>query len=68
MQTSRGLVDRMVRAAKLDVRLYEEVEAARKLYRRSGFAIVDITDKPIEESADEVIALVSRRLKTQPGE
>ena len=27
MQTSRGLVDRMVRAAKLDVRLYEEVEA-----------------------------------------
>jgi len=27
MQTSPGLVDRMVRAAKLDVRLYEEVEA-----------------------------------------
>lgn len=44
--------------------LYEEVEDMRKLYRRSGFAIVDVTDKPIEESADEVIALVTRRLGT----
>jgi regulator of PEP synthase PpsR (kinase-PPPase family) len=43
--------------------LYEEVEAARRLYRRAGFAIADVTDKPIEESADEVIALVGRRLK-----
>lgn len=48
--------------------LYEEVDAARKLYRRNGFAIVNITDKPIEESADEVIALVTRRLKNQPKE
>jgi hypothetical protein len=45
--------------------LYEEVETARKLYRRGGFALVDVTDKPIEESADEIITLVSRRLKTQ---
>jgi hypothetical protein len=45
--------------------LYEEVETARKLYRRSGFAVVDITDKPIEESADEVITLVTRRLDAQ---
>jgi regulator of PEP synthase PpsR (kinase-PPPase family) len=37
--------------------------AARCLYRQAGFAIVDVTDKPIEESADEVIALVGRRLK-----
>lgn len=44
--------------------LYEEVETARRFYRRSGFAVVDITDKPIEESADEIIALVTRRLKT----
>jgi len=44
--------------------LYEEVEEIHKLYRRNGFAIVDVTDKPIEESADEVIALVTRRLKT----
>jgi regulator of PEP synthase PpsR (kinase-PPPase family) len=49
-------------------KMYEEVETARKLYRRNGFAIVNITDKPIEESADEVIALVTRRLKNQSGE
>ncbi len=45
--------------------LYEEAETVRQLYRRSGFAIVDVTDKSIEESADEVIALVTRRLQTQ---
>lgn len=46
------------------VRLYEEMEAVRQLYRRNGFATVNVTDKPIEESADEVIALVTRRLQT----
>jgi hypothetical protein len=44
--------------------LYEEVDEMRKMFRRYGFAIVDVTDKPIEESADEVIALVTRRLST----
>jgi len=47
--------------------IYEEVETMRKLYRRNGFGVVDITDKPIEESADEVIAMVTRRLKSQAG-
>ena len=44
------------------VTLFEEVESARRLYRRHGFAMIDVTDKPIEESADEVIALITRRL------
>lgn len=47
--------------------LYEEVEVVRRLCRRGGFAVVDVTDKPIEESADEVIASVTRRLKAQTG-
>ena len=46
------------------VDLFEEVEEARKLFRRQGFAMVNVTDKPIEESADEVIALINRRLNT----
>lgn len=46
------------------VTLYEEVDTVRQLYRRNGFAIVNVTDKSIEESADEVIALVTRRLQT----
>jgi len=44
--------------------LYEEVKEAKKLFRRHGFALVNVTDKPIEESAEEVIALINRRLKS----
>lgn len=42
--------------------LYEEVEAARELFRRHRFAMIDVTDKPIEESADEVIGLIHQRM------
>lgn len=44
--------------------LFNELEAARKFFRRHGFGMIDVTDKPIEESADEVIALITRRLKS----
>lgn len=44
--------------------IYEEIEATRRFYRKHGFAIVDVTDKPIESSAEEVIAVVTRRLRT----
>ncbi len=44
------------------VDLFDEVEEAKKLFRRRGFATVNVTDKPIEESADEVLSLISRRL------
>lgn len=43
--------------------IYDEVEEARRFCQRHGFAIVDVTDKPIESSAEEVIAAVTRRLK-----
>jgi regulator of PEP synthase PpsR (kinase-PPPase family) len=42
-------------------RLYEEAEAARRMFRTSGFAVVDVTDKPIESSAEEIITLITRR-------
>jgi [pyruvate, water dikinase]-phosphate phosphotransferase / [pyruvate, water dikinase] kinase len=41
--------------------LHEEFEAARAFYRRNAIRILDMTDKPIEESAEEVIALINRR-------
>lgn len=41
-------------------KVYEEVEYARLLFRKRGFYIVDVTDKPIETMADEVIEWVSR--------
>lgn len=43
--------------------IYEEVEAARQVFRRGGFPIVDVTDKPIETSAEEVSELIARRFK-----
>lgn len=46
--------------------IYEEVEEARRFCRRHGFAIVDVTDKPVESSADEVIVAVTSRLRARP--
>lgn len=44
------------------VKLYEELEAARQVFRRGRFKVIDVTNKPIETSASEVITAVSRQL------
>ncbi|GAB4448983.1 MAG: pyruvate, water dikinase regulatory protein [Chloroflexi bacterium OHK40] len=41
----------------------DEVEWARRLFRSQGWATVNLTDKSIEESADEIIALITRWFK-----
>lgn len=43
----------------------EEMDYARRIFQRGHFAVLDVSDKPIEESADEVISLVSHRLQAQ---
>ncbi len=40
----------------------EELEAAGKICREGGFGVVDVTDKPIEIIADEVLRFVARNL------
>jgi [pyruvate, water dikinase]-phosphate phosphotransferase / [pyruvate, water dikinase] kinase len=40
--------------------LEEEMAAARRVFRQGGFTTINVTNKPIEESADQVIALISR--------
>jgi len=45
--------------------VYEEVEAARRVFRRGGFSTIDITDKAIETSAEEIINLITRRFGDQ---
>jgi len=40
--------------------LYDEIEYARRVFRQGGFSTVNVTNRPIEETADEVIALISR--------
>jgi len=46
--------------------IYGEVEEAAEYCRRSGFALIDVTDKPIESSAEEVTTIVTRRLRGSP--
>lgn len=45
--------------------LYAEVEAARKVFRRGSFSVIDVTDKPVETSAEEVVELITRRFSTE---
>ncbi len=47
--------------------IYEEVEEARHFCQRQGFGVVDVSDKPVESSADEVILTVTSRLKSRPA-
>jgi regulator of PEP synthase PpsR (kinase-PPPase family) len=43
------------------VAIQEEIGAARKAFRRGGFSVIDVTDKPIETSADQIAELITRR-------
>lgn len=40
--------------------IIEEMRAARHLFYQHGIAMIDVTDKPVETSGEEVIALVTR--------
>jgi hypothetical protein len=40
--------------------VFEDLEYARSIFRKGRFGVVDVTDKPIEESANDVVALVTR--------
>jgi [pyruvate, water dikinase]-phosphate phosphotransferase / [pyruvate, water dikinase] kinase len=44
-------------------KINEEIKQSRKFFRRSGFAIVNVTDKPIETCADEIIRTITRQTK-----
>ena len=46
--------------------IVEEMREVTHFFYRHGFAVVDTTDKPIESSAEEITALVTRRLIDLP--
>ncbi|MEJ2747093.1 MAG: kinase/pyrophosphorylase [Anaerolineae bacterium] len=48
------------------VKLYEEVTAAQQIFRRGGFKVIDVTNKPIETSAAQVVTAVTRQLGITP--
>ncbi|MEW6749786.1 MAG: pyruvate, water dikinase regulatory protein [Candidatus Latescibacterota bacterium] len=47
--------------------LREELAMARRLYQEKGYPVVWTTNKPVEESAEEVIAVVLGRLGERPA-
>lgn len=42
-------------------KVFEEVEYAMDFFKRQGISTVDVTDKPIESSAEEIIRIITRR-------
>jgi regulator of PEP synthase PpsR (kinase-PPPase family) len=48
--------------------VFEEIERARQLCRRGGFTTIDVTDKPIEASANQVIDVITRRFGKRSGD
>lgn len=44
-------------------RIFEELEFTKRVFRRGQFKRIDMTDKPIEEAADEIITAMKRNLR-----
>jgi len=41
--------------------IFEELEESRRFFKQNGFSVMDISNKPLETSADEIIAMITRR-------
>jgi hypothetical protein len=41
----------------------EEVEASARVFRSRGYTTLDVTEKPIEETAEDVVTMITRRLR-----
>jgi [pyruvate, water dikinase]-phosphate phosphotransferase / [pyruvate, water dikinase] kinase len=50
-------------------RIFDELAEAKQIFKRLGLTVIDVTDKPIESTADELIRLITSRFKghEQPG-
>jgi regulator of PEP synthase PpsR (kinase-PPPase family) len=46
-------------------RILEELEAARQVFRQNRFSVIDVTDTPIEASADWILNLIARRFGSE---
>ncbi len=46
------------------VKVFEETVSIEALLRREGIPIIDVTEKPIETSAAEIVRIVTRKIKT----
>ncbi|PID85086.1 MAG: transcriptional regulator [Chloroflexi bacterium] len=44
--------------------LHEEIEEARRIFRKGRFKVINVTNKPIETTAAQVITTITRQLKS----
>jgi regulator of PEP synthase PpsR (kinase-PPPase family) len=44
-------------------KIYEELQATEQVYQQGGYRTIDVTDKPIESCADEVLSNIRRQLR-----
>ena len=45
----------------------QELEGARKIFKKGGFHVISVTDKPIESIAEEIIEYLNTGLQGKPG-
>jgi regulator of PEP synthase PpsR (kinase-PPPase family) len=41
--------------------IFEELEQSRNFFKNSGFLVIDISNKPLETTADEIIGIITKR-------
>lgn len=43
----------------------QEIQYARRYYVTSGYSMIDVSNKPIETSAEEIVEMITRRFKSE---
>ncbi len=41
-------------------KIFDEIEAAKRIYQKGGFPVVGVTNKPLETISDEITRLITR--------
>lgn len=62
-QESLGTSDIYAYSSQRDIE--KEILAAQKYYITKGFSMIDVSNKPIETSAEEIIEMITRRFKNK---
>ena len=62
-QESLGVAEVMPYALKKDIE--EEIKVARKYFISRGYSMVEVSNKPIETSSEEIIEIITRRFRVQ---
>jgi regulator of PEP synthase PpsR (kinase-PPPase family) len=75
MEPSRLIIHRQKRLKRIGelepsayvdpVKIIDELEEARRVFKQVGSSVINVTDKPIETSANEVIELITHKLKAE---